>query len=339
MCCRLESVLSSDLDVGSTVVVMGPEHPNERVAASTAPATTTHVTRGLLAADLVDVQAMLARTADVDGFWPLSDQLAADLVEPSIDAGRRPICVRLVDAVSGSIVGYAQASQRDQGWTMQIAVEPARRNAGGGLIESLLEATPRAIARAGGGPVDWWIFQPSAATGALAAAHGFRFDRDLVQMRRGLPADRRSTVATRSFVVGQDDEAWIAVNNRAFAGHPEQGRWTLEILHRRIAQPWFDPGGFRLHERDGRLAAFCWTKVHAAAETRHGEIYVIGVDPDHQGLGLGTELTLAGLDHLADRGVADALLYVDGANTAARAMYERLGFGVHRTDRAYSRAM
>lgn len=315
---------------------MGSEHANE-LAASSAPATTTHVTRGLLAADLVNVQAMLARTAEVDGFWPLSDQLVADLVEPGGDASRRPICVRLVDDASGTVLGYAQASRRDEGWTMQIAVEPARRNIGGGLVETLLEAMPRAITSAGGGPVDWWIFQPSAASGELATAHGFGFDRDLVQMRRGLPADRRSTVPTRAFVVGRDDDAWLAVNNRAFAGHPEQGRWTTDILHRRIVQPWFDPEGFRLHERDGRLAAFCWTKVHDEVETRHGEIYVIGVDPDFQRLGLGKELTLAGLDHLADRGVADALLYVDGANTAARAMYERLGFGVQRTDRAYSR--
>ena len=62
---------------------------------------------------------------------------------------------------------------------------------------------------------------------------------------------------------------------------------------------------------------------------------MIGVDPDYQGLGLGTQLTLAGLDHMVARGASEALLYVAGENTAATAMYERLGFTVHRVDRAY----
>ena len=92
-------------------------------------------------------------------------------------------------------------------------------------------------------------------------------------------------------------------------------------------------------ERDGRLAAFCWTKLHRDASGERdeaGEIYVIAVDPDFRGLGLGSELTVAGLESIHDRGVTSALLYVDAANTAAVAMYERLGFDVSRRDRACS---
>lgn len=314
--------------------------------ASESPAGTPRVTRRLENADRLNVQALFARAARHDGFWPLSDQLVADLARPSDDERRRPVAV-LFDAdtgdgkgdVHGSLAGYAQATRRDGGWTMQLVVEPARRVHGDEVVATLLETTLEAIAATGGGAhqIDWWVFQPSDDIAERAAAHGFHFDRDLVQMRRTLPADRRSTAATRSFVVGRDDQAWIAVNNRAFAGHPEQGAWSIETLHQRTAQPWFDPDGLRLHERDGRLAAFCWTKVHDGTAVHQGEIYVIGVDPDFQGLGLGKELTLAGLDHLSDGGIVNALLYVDGANAAARAMYKRLGFHVERTDRAYVR--
>ena len=67
-----------------------------------------------------------------------------------------------------------------------------------------------------------------------------------------------------------------------------------------------------------------------------GEIYVIAVDPDFQGLGLGNQLTLAGLASIAARGVTVGMLYVDGGNTTAVTMYERLGFTTDRTDRAFT---
>jgi mycothiol synthase len=155
-------------------------------------------------------------------------------------------------------------------------------------------------------------------------------------MRRPLPHPDRSAVATRAFVPGVDDVAWLAVNNRAFADHGEQGGWTEATLALRIAEPWFDADGFRLHEVDGRLVGFCWTKVHADTDPPLGEIYAIAVDPDAHGRGLGRELTLAGLDSLADRGIRHANLYVDAANAAAVRVYERLGFTVHRTRSAYS---
>ena len=93
---------------------------------------------------------------------------------------------------------------------------------------------------------------------------------------------------------------------------------------------------FEIHAEDGRLAGFCWTKVHRDHDPPLGEIYVIGIDPDFQGLGLGRQLTLAGLDSIAGRGIDAGMLYVDGANAPARSMYEQIGFTVHRADRAYT---
>jgi mycothiol synthase len=158
----------------------------------------------------------------------------------------------------------------------------------------------------------------------------------LHEMRRPLPHPDRSAVTTRAFVPGVDDAAWLAVNNRAFADHGEQGGWTDATLALRIAEPWFDADGFRLHEVDGQLVGFCWTKVHADTDPPLGEIYAIAVDPDAHGRGLGRELTLAGLDSLTDRGIRHANLYVDAGNAPAVRLYERLGFTVHRTRSAYS---
>jgi mycothiol synthase len=159
-------------------------------------------------------------------------------------------------------------------------------------------------------------------------------------MRVPLPVDQAFELETRPFVVGRDEVAWVDVNNRAFHWHPEQGGWSVETLQRREKEPWFDPEGFLLHERatdaGPALAGFCWTKVHDDHVPVLGEIYVIAVSPDYQGLGLGRALTLAGLDSLHRRGIDVGMLYVDADNTPAVGLYQALGFTVHHIDRAYT---
>jgi mycothiol synthase len=287
------------------------------------------ITHRLDAASALNVQRLLDDAAHADGFFGLSDQLAADLDD--LLAGETPptIAAQLGDASDG-VAGIAIASRRDDGWTMQVVTSPRHRD--GTATRTLASGLLATIAADGGGRVDWWVYAPTSADDAIAGDAGLQADRELWQMRRTLPAERRSEVATRSFRPRRDEEAWLMVNNRAFAGHHEQHGWTLETLHQRMRQPWFDADDLRLHERDGHLAAFCWTKRH---DQSLYEIYVIGVDPDYQGLGLGSQLTLAGLDHMVARGASEALLYVAAENTAATAMYERLGFVTRRIDRAY----
>jgi mycothiol synthase len=289
----------------------------------------TSIARHLDPARALNVQRLLADAASADGFAGLSDQLAADLDDVVAGvAGDSLVVVR--DDGTGRLTGIAVASRREGDWTMQTVTGP--RDRAGPTSRRLVHAALGAIAAAGGGRVDWWVYAPTSVDDDLAADIGLGADRDLLQMRRNLPAERRADVVTRGFRPGHDEEAWLSVNNRAFAGHHEQHGWTVDTLHQRMRQPWFDADDLRLHERQRRLAAFCWTKRHDATLY---EIYVIAVDPDFQGLGLGTQLTLAGLDHMVTRGAAAALLYVAAENTAAVTMYEGLGFTVRRVDRAY----
>ena len=130
----------------------------------------------------------------------------------------------------------------------------------------------------------------------------------------------------------------MALNAAAFARHPEQGRLTVADLHERMAQPWFDPAGLLLVVEDatGQVVAFHWTKVEGGSHS--GEVYVVGVDPAHQGRGLGGPVTRLGLAHLARTGLREVELYVDGDNTAARRTYERLGFTDAAVDGQYTLA-
>jgi len=66
-------------------------------------------------------------------------------------------------------------------------------------------------------------------------------------------------------------------------------------------------------------------------------VYVVGVDPEERGTGLGRALTLAGLAHLRSRGLDQVMLYVDEANTAAVRLYESLGFTRWTVDVMYRR--
>ena len=204
--------------------------------------------------------------------------------------------------------------------------------------KEVLAALERAGATAGAAI---WVDHPTADLNAAMQGLGVRDQRDLWLMEVDLPlsaAVRSDTAAvtTRRFEVGMDESAWVEVNNRAFAWHREQGGWTVDDLTERESDDWFDAAGFLLHEVDGEIAAFCWTKLHPDLPEPAGEIYVIGVDPKHHGKGLGQSMTVAGLDSIAERGFSRGILYVDADNIAAVRLYEKLGFRPHTIRRLYS---
>jgi mycothiol synthase len=299
------------------------------------------------------VHALVERATAADGMPPLSEHVLLHLPHGG-DAEVRSLLVREGDEV----VAYAHLDVTDkvEGSSAELVVAPAARGRGLGraLVEALLEQTPD-------GRLRLWAHGDTEPAAALAAALGFRRSRVLLQMRRplGTPLPEPvlpDGVTLRTFRPGEDEQAWTEINNRAFADHPDQGGWAVDEVELREQEPWFDPAGFFLAERDGALVGFHWTKVHGghggddphSHDTAHpdhehhdhppiGEVYIVGVDPSEQGRGLGPALTLIGLHSLRDRGLSDVLLYVDESNTAAVKTYERLGFTRHATDVMYCR--
>jgi mycothiol synthase len=295
------------------------------------------VKRQMGRADVAAVSELLEVAGEVDGHPPLDEHQWLDLVH----GGRHDFAGLVAwEEGHGHPVGYAQVTHEESHthpatWALEYVVDPHHRRPDLGIARTLLDAAINLVAEAGGGHVHMWVPKPTEASDRLAESIGLRRGRELRQLRRALPVGTRSTIDVRPFVVGHDEAAWLEVNNRAFSWHPEQGGWDLETLRNRQEQPWFDPAGFLLHERDGKLAGFCWTKVHASSQPPLGEIYVIAVDPGFKGLGLGRELVLAGLDHLSDRGLTVGMLYVDSDNAGALRLYEDLGFTCDHVDRAY----
>ena len=243
-------------------------------------------------------------------------------------------------------VGYLRAVRRDGAplaYDLSMTMHPDHRD--DDVPGALLDAGIAHAHAADADRVDLWVFGADVDADALAAGRGLTIERELWQMRVPLPVsggpELPPGVALRAFVPGTDDDEWLAVNNRAFVDDPDQGGWPTTALATRLAEDWFDAAGFLVADDGGRMAGFCWTKVHPPAPPHEphalGEIYVIGVDPADQGRGLGRALTVAGLDHLHARGIEVGMLFVDAANTPAVGLYRALGFVTTRIDRAYTR--
>jgi len=302
-----------------------------------------------LTADEVDAVLDLARAAgDTDGALPLSEHVVLHLRH----GGDFP-SVHLVVHDGDRLVGYAHVDVTDEveGPSAELVVHPAYRRRGLGRL--LVLAAVKAAAEADlAGRLRLWAHGDHPSASALALSLGFTRSRVLWQMRRSLFAELPEVVLPpgvqlRPFRPGDDDQAWVELNKTAFADHPEQGKWELRDLRLRMNEPWFDPDGFLLAQRDGELLGFHWTKVHgevrrAGEELGHhhdpiGEVYVLGLDPRAQGLGLGRALTVAGLRYLRARGLDQVMLYVDESNVAGTALYTRLGFARWSTDVLFRR--
>jgi mycothiol synthase len=276
----------------------------------------------LSAAEAADVLALAAAAEKADGVYPLSE----DVVLKVRGGGGQ----HLLAYAGGDPAGYCYLDPADR--SGELYVHPAHRRRG--LGTALLAAV-------GPGPLRFWAHGDEPGAQAFAVKNGFDRARVLWQMRRPLgepplPAvPLPAGVTLRHFRPGSDEDAWLGVNSRAFAHHPEQGRWTIDDLRLREAEPWFDPAGFLLAvDIADTVLGFHWTKVHPGSI---GEIYVLAVDPGGHRKGLGAALSVAGLEHLAAEGLAEAMLYVDESNAAAVGLYRGLGFAVYQSDINYRR--
>ncbi|MEX2424228.1 MAG: mycothiol synthase [Acidimicrobiia bacterium] len=288
--------------------------------------------RPVEATDRESLDAMFELAAECDGHFPIGEHKYLDLMGGDGDAAGQ------VGVVDGTPVAYLAVTppRRNGTAALEIAVHPLHRSHG--VIERLIKTGVEAAAATGAATVRVWVFQPNMVDELRAA--GFRGERELRQLRIDLPVREAATIPAglveRPFRPGTDDDAWLAVNNAAFRGHPENGSWTPEILADRFSQPWFDPAGFVTVWSGDELAGFCWTKPHAEM----GEIYVIAVAPAYQGRGLGRVLVIRGLEVINDRyGFEVGMLYMDADNTAAAALYESLGFRLHHVDRSLVRTL
>lgn len=218
--------------------------------------------------------------------------------------------------------------------TIMLAVHPEHRRKGHGtrLLDALLREYPESAV---------WAFGSLPGSAELAARCGLVATRKLLRMERQLDdtIELPSQAVTIDSFRDEDADRIVEINAAAFAHHQEQGRLTRKEFDDLTRQPWFSADGLLVARIDGTPAGFHWTKRHGPAtqEEPIGEVYVIAVDPAHEGRGIGRALLAAGLQHLRKEGERRVQLFVEAGEQRVVDMYERAGFSICARDTSYGR--
>lgn len=277
---------------------------------------------------------LIKRTTSFDNTPPIAEHILLHLRHGGDKADSH-----LLLEQNNQVIGYAHIDQTDlvAGPSVELVVDPANRGTdiGNQILGEVIKIC--------GKHIRLWVHGEQAATYELASANNFKKIRTVLQMSKQLQqitqtAENEHGVSIRCFLPGIDDKSWLELNNRAFKGHPEQGGWDETDLAHRLNEDWFDASGFFIAEKNNAIIGAIWTKIHGATSHDHGreqkkhdhpaigEIYVTAVDPLFSGQGVGKRLTVTALNYLKYKGLSKAILYVDQENTAARKLYEGLGF-------------
>ncbi len=284
-----------------------------------------------------ELESLIAAAKEADGHEPFGEHKFLRLEHGS------DLAIGVMAYEHKQLVGYAHTltfdSAGERRVSCELTVHPQfrRRGIGRTLLSRIIEHARSE----GASKVDLWAYNNSPASRAIASDFAFEETRRLLHMHRHpgpapIPTPPMGA-SVRPFRPGADDEMLLALNNRIFAGHPENGEWTMDDFSARLRQPWFKPEDLLILEINGKPAGFHWLKVEEReGEGRVGEVYVIGAAPEYHGRGLGRFLLATGLTHLSNRDVDAVALYVDQSNANAVALYESLEFHHHHVDVHYS---
>jgi mycothiol synthase len=186
-----------------------------------------------------------------------------------------------------------------------------------------------------------WRLPSAPEVAPIALPDGWGHERSVIEMLAPLPLkDRRPVRASlpedcsllpvdlRSHQNRELLLKTVEVNNRAFKGHPEQGRRTADDFLDTLSSDWCLGGGLFVAVRNDDVLGFVLMKC---MPDRPAELYVVAVDASAAGLGLGRTLVHAGFDHAVHTHQSiRAQLFVDASNVRAQTLYQSMGFTEHR---------
>jgi mycothiol synthase len=162
---------------------------------------------------------------------------------------------------------------------------------------------------------------------------GFQPTRRYLELRLDLskviiPEISRKIFHIRPFKSGEEDRLAF-IQNWAFGSTWGYSSNTIQDIIDRTALPNFSPQDVLFAFDGEKIVGYCWTMIsppNRFSFRSFGRVYMIGVDPENQGRGIGKQLLLTGLSCLNGKGIYMVDLTVDSENKAAFALYKSVGF-------------
>jgi len=249
--------------------------------------------------------------------------------------------------LTGKVIGYidARAELGIGRALLDCLVHPEHRRKG--LATGLFHHASRRARELGARVAHVNVLEDNVAAKALLSKLGFGFVRRFLHLTLELsevhlPETEQGALSSRHLQAGEEDKL-TRIQNRSFAGTWGYNPTDVEETVYRLNLTGRSPEDVILICEGDRPVGYCWTLVDpeasAAAGTNVGRIYMLGVDPDYQGSGIGKQALLAGLAHLKSKGIEVAELTVDSQNPAACALYESGGFKISSTSAWYEKTL
>ncbi len=168
----------------------------------------------------------------------------------------------------------------------------------------------------------------------LLTQMGFSFVRRFLEFRLDLFKVEVPVVPPGSLRYGPlqpgKEEDLTRLQNRSFNGSWGYNVNTVEEIIHRIGLPNCSPEDIILAFDKDKPVGYCWTRIpsweNKAPAEGTGRIYMLGVDPDYRGRGIGRQLLLVGLSYLKRKGLRVVELTVDSENEIACTLYRSVGF-------------
>ena len=286
------------------------------------------------------VLALIKAAHDFDGTPPIAEHVLLHLRH-----GGDKSDSHIVFESENQVIAYAHLDTTDlvAGPSVEAVVHPNHR--GKGLGSLILKEAIKVC----GDKTRIWSHGDLPAAKAIATSLKLERLWSNLLMSRSLGDIQlvTSKYPIRTFIPDLDNQAFLSLNNKVFANYPDQGGWSEDDLKVRLNEEWFDEKGFFVAEDKGELIGFCWTKIHGAhTHSRNGEdddhghdalgeIYVLAVNPDYKGQGVGRDLTITGLNYLKYQGLNNVMLYVGVENKPAFNLYKSIGFNEFGSDVMY----